>query len=120
MPISFSCPHCGHETQVADQYADQSESCSACGMSITIPAAPIYPAESFTPSSSSNSKILIIVCLVVAGFACLCGLILFGLLLPAVGRPREAAYRMGTVNNMKQIGIAFLDYHATYKSIPAS
>jgi len=21
MPISFSCPHCGHETQVANQYA---------------------------------------------------------------------------------------------------
>ena len=27
MPISFSCPHCGHETQVANQYAGQSGSC---------------------------------------------------------------------------------------------
>lgn len=120
MPISFSCPHCGHETQVANQYAGQSGNCSACGESITIPAAPIYPAESFTPSSSSNSKILIIVCLVVAGFACLCGLILFGLLLPAVGGAREAANRMGTLSNMKQIGIAFHDYHARYHSFPGS
>ena len=44
--------------------------------------------------------------------------ILAGLLLPAVQAAREAGRRSACANNLKQIGLAMLNFESAYKGLP--
>src|SRR5262245_7281677 len=44
--------------------------------------------------------------------------VLVALLLPAVSAAREAARRTQCQNNLKNLGLAFIQYHDTYKKFP--
>ena len=37
MPFLFTCPHCGAQTQVSEQFAGHSGPCAQCGETITVP-----------------------------------------------------------------------------------
>jgi prepilin-type processing-associated H-X9-DG protein len=59
---------------------------------------------------------IVVACLGVAMF-CFLG-IAVALLLPAVQAAREAARRNACTNDLRQIGIALLNYHDTYRTFP--
>jgi hypothetical protein len=63
MPIHFTCPHCGTQTDVAEEYAGQSGACTSCGRSITVP--PLVGTR--RAASSGTTAIIAIVAVVVLG-----------------------------------------------------
>jgi type II secretory pathway pseudopilin PulG len=122
MPIAFTCPQCGAQSNIDDRFAGQSGPCRSCGATITIPGTPTHPFAPMGPppprssSSSAPTLVIVLVCVVVALFVC--SGVLVALLLPAVQAAREAARRSQCNNNLKQIGLGLQTYADVNRTFP--
>jgi prepilin-type processing-associated H-X9-DG protein len=120
MPIAFTCPHCGRQTTVADQYAGQSGPCAGCGQLITIPGTPAGVVQTVLPPAPGRAPTSgWVIALVVVGAIlglCVCGGV--PLLLPAVQKTREAGARAGCMNNLRTIGMAMQQYQQQHGTFP--
>ena len=120
--IQVKCHHCGIETNVDERFAGTSGPCRNCGQTINIPANP-YSQDATTvgtpPPTSGGSSFPIIA--IVGGLMVgmlLCGGVLVALLLPAVQAARQAARRTQSINNVKQIELALLNYESANGHFP--
>jgi prepilin-type processing-associated H-X9-DG protein len=125
MPISFTCPHCGRQTSVADHYAGQTGPCVGCGGLITIPGAPAGASQEITAAqfpvtppgrSSAPGWVIALLAVGAVGGLCLCGGGVF--LLPAIQAGREASRRAVCAQNLKTIGLAMQQYQQQYGTFP--
>lgn len=123
MSIPFTCPHCGYQTNAADEYAGQAGPCARCGKTVTVPLPGQVGYGVESPSSLPRPRSLTsnIAVAALAGLVALCccgGLIGLPVLLPAIQNAREAAHRSQCTANLRRIGAAMQQYINDYKSFP--
>ncbi len=118
MPISFTCPHCAVQTEVADQYVGQSGPCSSCGKIVTVP--PPVGTPEYAPPSGNSWGPLILVATVVIGLVALfaCGGMFFFLSWGPAFRSPSRQTNIQCTNNLRQIGLAMHSYADAHGCFP--
>jgi hypothetical protein len=123
MPIDFTCPHCGKQTAVADQFAGRTGPCAGCGQTITVPAmTPAFTEGRPAPLPDSSSNRWLVPVLIVSATVLpllVCGGLLAALLLPALNTGRQVSRKIQCQDNLRNIVLALQNYHDTYKVFPA-
>lgn len=124
MPISFECPHCGFQTEVAERYAGQSGTCANCHQSISVPGKAIQTRPTRDRNKSGGVGFAVVGVLGLLVFA---GLLL-GLMFLFVGKPAtnvggiaaatNTAEQIRCGENLAKIGVAIEKYVAAKGHYP--
>lgn len=114
MPILFTCPHCGLQTNVADQFAGQAGPCARCRQWVTVPGRRSGSRRRAAHRARPSAQIVVIVLVIALVGLVGCGAILAVLLPPAVANARGSRCS----DNMRKVGLAMLAYHDVYRSFP--
>lgn len=113
MAIDFRCPHCGHQTSVAERYAGQTGPCAGCGQTVTIQAGGGLPAP---PASGrgSGSKSALVAFVVVA----ISMLVVAAPGIWALTAALDENDRRVCRTRLKEIGLGLHNYSDVYKCFP--
>lgn len=126
MTIPFTCPHCGTQTDVYEEYAGQSGPCAVCGKTVTVPpltAVPGWPMPATASTSARRSRdtpVIVIVIAVGGGLlatGCLI-VLLFSVVFPAIAAARHAARKSQSAKNLERIAMAMREYEVANGSFP--
>ncbi|MDA1050639.1 MAG: DUF1559 domain-containing protein [Planctomycetota bacterium] len=122
MPIPFTCPHCGLDTLVDDEYVGQRGPCASCGKEITVPYQSSREGADTMPIVVRRRQMSTgtIVLLVFAGLAsaALVATIAFVAVFPAIGAARTMVHKRSCESNLIQIGLALRAYEAKHGTLP--
>jgi len=123
MPIPFSCPHCGLETLVDDEYAGESGPCATCGKVITVPYhAPGASAALSGPVVTRRTRMSVGLILLIAVAALAAAAFVFSVatvvLFPALGKARAVARQRSCEANLLKIGSALRAYEVDHGTLP--
>ncbi len=105
MPVPFTCPHCGHETDAADEFAGHSGPCAQCGKVVRT-----WGDEEATAAGESSGCSIPFILSIVVGLFVLGAIYLAAFLWANTGH-REAARRAQCKYNMKHIGLGMFDHY---------
>ena len=117
MPVQFTCPHCGVETAVAEEFAGHSGPCANCGKTITVEVARAAPGDT---AAKKISRVLVpaVVGVCILGVVLACGGVLLKLLMPRVQSARQAERRVRCAGSLQQIATAVFAYRQRYDVFP--
>ena len=130
MTILFTCPHCGTQTDVHEEFAGRSGPCAVCGKSVTVPYPSTAVGDSAPPATHRPAgrlrRLLVvpfalrIVLIIVAGVAAASVAIglLFALAFPAISTARRSAQKSNSASNMSKLAMAMLAYEADQGCFP--
>lgn len=120
MPIPFSCPHCGLETLVDDEFAGESGECLACGKPITVPYRTGQSDQTGLVAARRQTSPGLILLLIFSALAAAALMIAAAvtLVFPALGSLRAVAAQRSCRANLVKIGAALRAYEAEHGSLP--
>lgn len=121
MAIPFTCPHCGVQVNVDPSYAGQTGPCSKCGEKITIPplkATELPPIGAYGDQGPQRSSAGCLVAVLAIAALSMLAVVCVGGAFFARGGAMQAAQSAQSNNNLKQIGLALLNYHDAHGAFP--